>query len=138
MQKNKRETHEGTGVGQNVGVCGGSVKLEIRKRETFEGTCVGQCIGSGRFGSIELDGSGKPDVGRALELAENSNDEVSFGEENSEVISGDTLGDAGEQRSKAELEGGNLDCLDVMDSQEGFGPVVMTTLGSWMVWRSLA
>ena len=32
-----------------------------------------------------------------------------FGEENWEVISGDTLGD-----------------------DEGFGPVVMTTLGSWM------
>ena len=54
------------------------------------------------------------------------------GDENWEVISGDTLGDAGEQRSKAELEGGNLDCLDVMVSHEGFGPVVMTTLGSWM------
>jgi hypothetical protein len=63
---------------------------------------------------------------------------VSFGEENWEVISGDTLGDAGEQRSKAELEGGKLDCLDVMDSHEGFGPVVMTTFGSWMAWRSLA
>ncbi len=49
-----------------------------------------------------------------------------------EVINGDTLGDAGEQRSKAELEGGNLDCMDVMVSHEGFGPVVMTTLGSWM------
>ena len=57
------------------------------------------------------------------------------GDENWEVISGDTLGDAGEQRSKAELEG---DCLDVMVSHEGFGPVVMTTLGSWMGWRLLA
>jgi hypothetical protein len=56
-----------------------------------------------------------PDGGRALELVENSNEEVSFGEENWEVISGDTLGD-----------------------DEGFGPVVMTTLGSWMAWRSLA
>ncbi len=44
MQKNKRETHEGTCVvGQWVGTCGGSVE----KRETLEGTCVGQCIGSG-------------------------------------------------------------------------------------------
>ena len=60
------------------------------------------------------------------------------GDENWEVISGDTLGDAGEQRSKAELEGGNLDRLDVMVSHEGFGPVVMTTLGSWMAWRLLA
>jgi hypothetical protein len=34
-----------------------------------------------------------PDGGRALELVENSNEEVSFGEENWEVISGDTLGD---------------------------------------------
>ena len=41
-----------------------------------------QCIGSGRFGSIELDGRGKPDGGRAVELVENSNEEVSFGEEN--------------------------------------------------------
>ena len=103
-------------VGQRVGTCGGSVELVKRKRETLEGTCVGQCIGSGRFGSIELDGRGKPDGGRALELVENSNEEVSFGEENWEVISGDTLGDAGEQRSKAELERGNLDCIDVMDS----------------------
>ncbi len=54
------------------------------------------------------------------------------------MISGDTLGDAGEQRSKAELEGGNLDRLDVMVSHEGFGPVVMTTLGNWMAWRLLA
>jgi hypothetical protein len=59
------------------------------------------------------------------------------GDENWEVISGDTLGDAGEQRSKAELEGANLDRLDVMVSQ-GFGLVVMTTLGSWMAWRLLA
>jgi len=115
MQKNKREIHEETCVGQSIGVCGGSVELVKRKRETLEGTCVGQCIGSGRFGSIELDGRGKPDGGRALELVENSNEEVSFGEENWEVISGDTLGD-----------------------DEGFGPVVMTTLGSWMAWRSLA
>ena len=85
-------------------------------------------------GSIGLDGSSKPDGGRALELVENGQ----FGEENWEVISGDTLGDAGEQRSKADLEEGNLDCLDVMVSHEGFGPVVMTTLGSWMAWRSLA
>jgi len=48
----------------------------------------------------------------ALDLVENLNDEASFGEENWMVISGDTLGDAGEQR--------------------------MTTLGSWMAWRSLA
>jgi hypothetical protein len=115
MQKNKRETHEGTCVGQSVGVCGGSVELVKRKRETLEGTCVGQCIGSGRFGSIKLDSRGKPDGGRALELVENSNEEVSFGEENWEMISGDTLGD-----------------------DEGFGLVVMTTLGSWMAWRSLA
>ncbi len=60
------------------------------------------------------------------------------GDENWEVISGDTLGDAGEQRSKAELEGANLDRLDVMVSHEGFGLVVMTPLGSWMVWRLLA
>ena len=53
------------------------------------------------IGSIELGGS--------IELVENSNEEVSFGEENWEVISGDTLGD-----------------------DEGFGLVVMTTLGSWM------
>ncbi len=86
---------------------------------------------------IGLDGSGKLDGGWALDLAENSNEQASFGEENWEVISGDTLGDAGEQRSKAELEGGNLDCMDVMDSHEGFGPVVMTTLGSWMAWRLL-
>jgi hypothetical protein len=105
-----------------------------------EGTCVGQFIDSGQFGSIELDGSiglddsGKPDGGRALELVENGQ----FGEENWEVISGDTLGDAGEQRSKAELEGANLDCLNVMVSHEGFDPMVMTTLGSWMAWRSLA
>jgi hypothetical protein len=45
-------------------------------------------------------------------LAENSNKEMSCGEESWEEISGDTLGDAGEQR--------------------------MTTLGSWMAWRSLA
>ncbi len=68
---------------------------------------------------------------------ENSNEEVSFDEESWEVISRDALGDAGEQRSKAELEGGYLDCLDVMDSHEGFGPVVMTTFGSGMAWRSL-
>jgi hypothetical protein len=47
MPKNKRETHEGTCVGQRVGVCGGSVQLVKRKRETLDGTCVGQCIGSG-------------------------------------------------------------------------------------------
>jgi len=69
---------------------------------------------------------------------ENSNEEASFGEENWAVISGDTLGDAGEQRAKAELEGGNLAGLDVMVSCDGFGPVVMTTLGSWMAWRLLA
>jgi len=45
---------------------------------------------------------------------ENSNEEVSFGEENWAVISGDTLGDAGEQRAKAELEGGDLAGLDLM------------------------
>jgi len=44
-------------VGQSIGICGGSVELVKRKRETLEGTCVGQYIGSGRFGSIELDGS---------------------------------------------------------------------------------
>ncbi len=69
---------------------------------------------------------------------ENSNEEVSFGEENWEVISRDTLGDAGEQRAKAGLEGGDLAGLDVMVSCDGFGLVVMTTLGSWMVWRLLA
>jgi hypothetical protein len=47
MQKNKRETHEGTCVGQNVGVCGGSIELVKRKRETLEGTCVGLSIGIG-------------------------------------------------------------------------------------------
>ena len=55
------------------------------------------------------------ELGGIIELVENSNEEVSFGEENWEVISGDTLGD-----------------------DEGFGPVVMTTLGSWRAWRSLA
>ncbi len=105
---------------------------------------MGQCIGSGRFGSIELDGSigldgrGKSDGGRALDLVEKSNEEVSFGEESWEVISGDTLGDAGELRAKAELEGGDLAGLDVMVSREGFGLVVVATLGSRMAWRSLA
>jgi hypothetical protein len=48
MQKNKRETHEGTCVvGQRVGACGDSVELVKRKRETLEGTCVGQCIDTG-------------------------------------------------------------------------------------------
>jgi hypothetical protein len=28
MQKNERETHEGTCVGQSVGVCGGSIELD--------------------------------------------------------------------------------------------------------------
>jgi hypothetical protein len=46
------------------------------------------------------------------DLVENSNEEMGFGEESWEEISGDTLGDVGEQR--------------------------MTTLGSWMAWRSLA
>ena len=32
MQKNKRETHEGTCVGQSVGVCGGNVEL-VKLRE---------------------------------------------------------------------------------------------------------
>ena len=63
-------------------------------------------------GSIGLDGRCKPDGGRALDLVENSNEEMGFGEESWEEISGDTLGDVGEQR--------------------------MTTLGSWMAWRSLA
>jgi hypothetical protein len=45
MQKNKRETHEGTCVGQSVGDCGGSGELVKRKRKTPEGTCVGQWIG---------------------------------------------------------------------------------------------
>ena len=83
MQKNKRETHEGTCVvGQRVGTCGGSVELVKRKRETLEGTCVGQCIDTGWFGSIELDGSigldgsGKPDGGWALDLVENLNEEM--------------------------------------------------------------
>ncbi len=131
-------------MGQSVGICGGSVKLVKRKRKTLEGTCVGQCIGSCQFGSIELDGSigldgrGKPDGGRALDLVENSNEEVSFGEESWEVISRDILGDAGEQRAKSELEGGDLAGLDVMVSGESFGLVVMATLGSWMAWRSLA
>jgi hypothetical protein len=31
MKKNKRETHEGTCVGQSVGVCGGSVELVKEK-----------------------------------------------------------------------------------------------------------
>ena len=73
-----------------------------KKGKPEEGNPLGQWIGS-----IELGGS--------IELVENSNEEVSFGEENWEVISGDTLGD-----------------------DEGFGPVVMTTLGSWMAWRLLA
>jgi hypothetical protein len=42
-----RRTHEGTCVGQSVGVCGGSGELVKRKRKTPEGTCVGQWIGSG-------------------------------------------------------------------------------------------
>ena len=104
-------------MGQSVGVCGGSGELVKRKRKTpEEGNPLGQLIGSvGSIeldGSIGLDGSGKPDGGWALDLVENLNDEASFGEENWMVISGDTLGDAGEQR--------------------------MTTLGSWMAWRSLA
>ena len=41
----KKETHEGTCVGQSVGVCGGSGELVKRKRKTPEGTCVGQWIG---------------------------------------------------------------------------------------------
>jgi len=45
-------------------------------------------------------------------LVENSNEKMDFGEESWEEISGDTLGDVGEQR--------------------------MITLGSWMAWRSLA
>jgi len=45
-------------------------------------------------------------------LVENWNEKIGFGEENWEEISGDTLGDVGEQR--------------------------MTTLGSWMALRSLA
>ena len=69
---------------------------------------------------------------------ENSNEEASFGEENWEVISGDTLGDAGEQKVESELEGRDLAGLDVMVSRDGFGPVIMTTLGSWMAWRLLA
>jgi hypothetical protein len=47
MQKNQRETHEGTHEGQSIGVFGGSVKLVKRKRETLEGTCVGLSIGIG-------------------------------------------------------------------------------------------
>jgi hypothetical protein len=47
MQKKKKETHEGTCVGQSIGDCGGSVEPVKRKRETLEGTCAGQCIGSG-------------------------------------------------------------------------------------------
>ncbi len=47
MQKNKKETHEGTCVCQSIGVCGGSVELVKRKWETPEGACVGQCIGIG-------------------------------------------------------------------------------------------
>ena len=43
---------------------------------------------------------------------ENSNEEMGFGEQSWEEISGDTLGDVGEQR--------------------------MTKLGSWMAWRLLA
>jgi hypothetical protein len=85
-----------------------------------------------------MDGRGKPDGGRALDLVENSNEEVSFGEESWKVISRDTLGDAGEQQAKAELEGGDLAGLDVMVSCEGFGLVVVATLGSQMAWRLLA
>ena len=47
MQKMKKETREGTCVGQSVGVCGGSVELVKRKRETLDGTCVGLSIGIG-------------------------------------------------------------------------------------------
>jgi hypothetical protein len=35
------------------------------------------------------------------------------------------------------LEGADLARLDVVVSHDGFGPVIMTTLGSWMVWRLL-
>jgi hypothetical protein len=83
---------------------------------------VGQCIGIGQFGSIELDGSIelngsiKPDGGRLLLV------------ENWGAISGDTLGDAGEQRVEVELDGGSLTGLDIMVSHDGFGTVVMTTL----------
>jgi hypothetical protein len=83
MQKKKKETHEGTCVGQSIGDCGGSVEPVKRKRETLEGTCAGQCIGSIELNvSIGLDGSGKPDGGWALDLVENLNEEASFGEEN--------------------------------------------------------
>jgi hypothetical protein len=52
-------------------------------------------------------------------------------------ISGDTLGDAGEQRVEVELDGGNLTGLDMMVSCDGFGMVVMSTLGSQMAWKLL-
>ncbi len=57
--------------------------------------------------------------------------------ENWGVISGDILGDAGEQRAKVELDGGSLAGLDMIVSRDGFGTVVMTTLESWMAWRLL-
>jgi hypothetical protein len=122
MQKNKRETHEGTCVYQSIGVCGGSIELVKRKRETPEGTCVGQCIGIGQFGSIELDGSIElngsiqPNGGRLLLV------------ENWGVISGDTIGDAGQQRANVELDGGSLAGLDMMVSRDGFGMVVIDDL----------
>ncbi len=53
------------------------------------------------------------------------------------MISGDTLGDAGEQRAKVELDGGSLAGLDMMVSCDGFGTVVTTTLGIQMTWRLL-
>jgi hypothetical protein len=76
-------------------------------------------------GSIELNVSIKPDGGRLLLV------------ENWGVISEDTVGDAGEQRAEVELDGGSLAGLDMMVSRDGFGTVVMTTLGSWMAWRLL-
>jgi hypothetical protein len=57
--------------------------------------------------------------------------------ENWGVIRRDTLGDAGEQRAEVELDGGSLTGLDMMVSRDGFGMVVMTTLGSQMAWRLL-
>jgi hypothetical protein len=50
MKKNKRETHEGTCVGQSIGICGGSVELD---------------------GTNEMDGSNELLDIRVLDLLEN-------------------------------------------------------------------
>jgi hypothetical protein len=82
-------------VGQGIG------RNKNKKGNPEEGNPLGQWIGSSWFcsielgGSIGLDGRCKPDGGRALDLVENLNEEMGFGEESWEEISGDTLGDVG-------------------------------------------